>query len=521
MNIVEKTTILVVDDEPLNVELLATLFKSKGYEVVTAENGGQALRKLTYEKIDLVLLDVMMPDMDGFEVTRKIRAAESTKTLPVVMITALAETSARISGIEAGCDDFISKPFDINEVLAKVKTLLQLHNERSRVDEKKKLEKVIERASEGLIVCDADLRIVRSNQLARELLSFVEPSPDWLDRLHQTFKVHYEGELKTDLVIDDLDFDLERPEFPTYWPLILSFSSRVIRDSQGRTTSVVIILHDVTEQRGEKHRKANFLNLIAQKVHAPLNLSLGHLAQMKEAFVAMKNTRLRDSAEATMKRLAEFSKVMEKITDFVNVDTAARYGGKGVGEGSVYMDRIEGIVKAILKKHTDKEIEYTFDLPGSMVGLRLSPVMLEILLSNLIENAVKFNDQKIVKLTFTARQEQGLVRFSVGDNGPGIPCEERQKIFDTFYQVDKEGAGDIPGIGLGLAIAKRIVESHQGEIKVDFPSKGDNSISFSLPLAAASEKKTIFSFVKPLISLGRREEAKAFQMVMAGKEEFQ
>jgi len=124
--------ILVVDDTPHNVKLLADLLTVKGYVVVTASSGAQALEKVEKEQPDLVLLDVVMPEMSGYEVCRKIRGSRATATLPVVMVTALDPAQERVKGIEAGADDFLSKPISQQELLARVKSLLRikvLHDE--------------------------------------------------------------------------------------------------------------------------------------------------------------------------------------------------------------------------------------------------------------------------------------------------------------------------------------------------------------------------------------------------------
>jgi len=124
--------ILVVDDTPHNVKLLADLLTVKGYVVVTASSGAQALEKVETEQPDLVLLDVVMPEMSGYEVCRKIRGSRATATLPVVMVTALDPAQERVKGIEAGADDFLSKPISQQELLARVKSLLRikvLHDE--------------------------------------------------------------------------------------------------------------------------------------------------------------------------------------------------------------------------------------------------------------------------------------------------------------------------------------------------------------------------------------------------------
>lgn len=118
--------ILCVDDEPLNLKILEKLLVTSGYETLMAENGEAALKMIGENNVDLVLLDVMMPNIDGFEVCRRIKGDERLRNIPVVMVTALSAKEDRIKGIEAGAEDFISKPIDRGEVLARVKMLLKM-----------------------------------------------------------------------------------------------------------------------------------------------------------------------------------------------------------------------------------------------------------------------------------------------------------------------------------------------------------------------------------------------------------
>jgi len=118
--------ILVVDDTPKNVKLLADLLTVKGYAVATAASGREALAQVETERPDLVLLDVVMPEMSGYEVCRKIRENPATGILPVVMVTALDPAQERIKGLEAGADDFLTKPINQGELLARVKSLLRI-----------------------------------------------------------------------------------------------------------------------------------------------------------------------------------------------------------------------------------------------------------------------------------------------------------------------------------------------------------------------------------------------------------
>jgi diguanylate cyclase (GGDEF)-like protein len=129
-----KNKILVVDDVPVNVQLLTTYLTSVGYEVVTARDGQEALDQVAATLPDLILLDVMMPKLNGFEVCERLKSDPVTRIIPVIMVTALNEIEDKIKATESGADDFVSKPFNKLELLTRVKSLLrikQLHDELS------------------------------------------------------------------------------------------------------------------------------------------------------------------------------------------------------------------------------------------------------------------------------------------------------------------------------------------------------------------------------------------------------
>ena len=154
----DKSVILIVDDYPLNIKLLEAYLLPCGYELLKAANGKEALAILAGNQIDLMLLDVMMPDIDGFEVTRRIRQDDKNRLLPIILVTALRETEDRVKGIEAGCDDFISKPVDKTELLARVRSLLKIKDYNDlRSNYQKELESEVNKRTEELKQASAKL----------------------------------------------------------------------------------------------------------------------------------------------------------------------------------------------------------------------------------------------------------------------------------------------------------------------------------------------------------------------------
>jgi PAS domain S-box-containing protein len=163
-------SILIVDDERAGRETLAALLLTQHYQLHFAVNGAEALRQVAEIQPDLVLLDVMMPGIDGFEVCRRIRADPLLGEVPIILLTALDDRESRLRGLEAGADDFVSKPFDRVELRARVKTITRLNRYRRLLAERAKLARVIEFAPDGMLIVDQAGTIVLANPAIVQLL---------------------------------------------------------------------------------------------------------------------------------------------------------------------------------------------------------------------------------------------------------------------------------------------------------------------------------------------------------------
>ena len=483
----QRSRILIVDDEPVNVKLLAAHLASQGYETVAAATGEEALRLASAGGLDLVLLDVMMPKLDGFEVTRRLRAQEPPRLVPIVLITTLKETADRIKGIEAGCDDFISKPFDKEEVLARVKTLLRLNYYRSLLDEKEKFESVIDHIEDGILVLDRQLRLVRANRRAIELLE-LDPtrSPeDFLAHVQRRFTLHLAGDLQTLLPAQALAFDLERPETPSAKALILAVRSAVVRDPTGAVSSVVLTLHDVTEQRREETLKQTFLGLMSHKLHTPLAVITSNASTLQEGLEGPLTEPQQEAADAIMKTAYQLSDLLDRLLEFAMFDPrAARLSREPVALATY----LPGLLDTLVSHAAGgRRVEVQCECPDRDATVQMDPTHVDLILKHLVDNAIKFADKDPVRLAVQVSRHHDRVEWRVTDNGPGIPPEEQTRIFEGFYQVEKEFTGTVEGVGLGLALVKRLVTSYGGTIQVSSTVGEGSAFTITFPLDNGGE----------------------------------
>jgi PAS domain S-box-containing protein len=178
------TTILIVDDEPTGRETMAALLHTQGYQLAFANDGFAALEQASALLPDVILLDVMMPGMDGFEVCRRLRATAGLAEVPIIMVTALDDRDSRLQGIESGADDFISKPFDRVELRTRIGAITRLNRYRRLLHERATFERVVDLSPNGLMIVDAagDIRLANPAMCRLLNLPSAEPlirSPIW------------------------------------------------------------------------------------------------------------------------------------------------------------------------------------------------------------------------------------------------------------------------------------------------------------------------------------------------------
>jgi len=269
-----KPVILIVDDQPQNIELFEAHLALQGYEIVTAESGEEALEQLSCNQIDLIMLDVMMPGMDGFEVTRRIRQDDTHRQLPIILVTALRETEDRVKGIKAGCDDFISKPVDKMELLARVRSLLrvkayndllsdyrkELEATKLSADEASEFaESVINTVREPLIALDQNLRVVK---VSRSFYEFFQVNPEETvgkliyDLGNKQWDIPKLRELLETILPQKATFDNYEVEhdFATIGRRIMLLNARQILRGTGKERIILLAIEDITQRKQSEEK---------------------------------------------------------------------------------------------------------------------------------------------------------------------------------------------------------------------------------------------------------------------------
>jgi len=313
----EKPVILVVDDQLQNIELLEAYLVPQGYEIVKAASGEEAFDKISGNQIDLILLDIMMPRISGLEVLEKLRAGEKTKSIPVVMVTALKETEDKIRALEAGCDDFISKPFDKVELLARVKSILKISYYRRQLEEKGKFKSVVDKISDGIVICSPDYLIKDSNAAILKYLDITNPkNVNFIETLFADYSVSINKEALMDLTIAHKTFDIVRQKSETLEVLYLEVNLDLIKDSAGKLLSIVFILRDVTAARVEELLKQETVALISHKLRTPLGVISGKISLLQGGSYGSLNEEQKEAIDTVSKQSALLVSMVEELLGF-------------------------------------------------------------------------------------------------------------------------------------------------------------------------------------------------------------
>jgi signal transduction histidine kinase len=434
MNPKPAPSILIVDDNPTNVKVLFDMLESEGCRPFVARSGEDAIDKLEVLRPDLILLDVMMEGIDGFETCRRIKANPATAIFPVIFMTALSDVEDKVKGFRCGAVDYIAKPFQQDEVLARVRIHLELYYLRQQLEAQVAQRtqdltlalQEVEQARQDLQ--DSQLRMIQSEKMsalgnlvagvAHEInnpincivgnVEFVDQSVQQLFKAIDLYDSHSQAlspEVRSQISAIDLDY--LRDDLPKLVKSMRDGGDRIITISKSLCTF----------SRADADIREKF------DIHAGL-----------ESTILILRHRLKAN---------EHRPAIEVVTDYGDIPLIEGFPGQ---INQVFMNILANAIDAL-----DEAV------------LGQSPTE---------------RPSQAQRITIRTAAGDNGVKVLISDNGKGIPDAVKGKIFDHLFTTKPAGKGT----GLGLAIVQQIIEKHHGTIAVQSSPGSGTEFTLTLPL---------------------------------------
>lgn len=464
---ISKSRVLVVDDDPMGCRLLRELLSPDGYDVLIASDGRSAVSTALEMAPDLILLDVMMPGMDGFDVCRILRADPKTTDIPILFITALDDKDSFLRGIEAGADDFISKPINRITLRARVRTILRLDRYRRLTIERIKFERVVERSESGYLLITDEDEIAFANPKARFLLGVAEEAvllePFLLLARRQYHCEPQEAwENWPQRPLPDVVRYLVQPETPTARSFWLQADILDYLETTPKPLWIVC-LKDVTNQMNANRDMRKFHTMVYHKLRTPLINMLGGLELLALQAETLSPADVAQFANIALKGARGLFERIEEVIQYVNAPTMGR---SGLG---FQLTQLPELVQKICR---ELGIEMVVGpemgmLTGPNNQLALSEQAMELILWAVLENAQKFHPRKspYIWVSWEALPDGGGV-LRIADDGQTLSPEQLVQVWTPYYQGEKHFTGQIMGMGLGLSMVAVLLWSVNGRCQL-------------------------------------------------------
>jgi signal transduction histidine kinase len=412
-----KATILIVDDNQNNLKVLCEAIADSGWEILVANDGESAIEQAQYANPDLILLDVMMPGIDGFDTCIHLKSNSITREIPIIFMTALSDTIDKVKGLSIGGVDYVTKPFHTEEVLARINVHLQLRSLNKQLEEQKS---------------DLEKRVAaRTNELSQALHELQQSQL----QLVQSEKMSTLGQL------------------------------------------VASVAHEINNPVGFITGNLSHLADYTYKIINHLQIYRQHYS---ETAIEIAQDEKEICLDELIKEIPEVISSMEVGIDRIaNISTSLRNFSRSDTSSKVEFDIHQGIDSTLMilkprlkasKKHPQIEITKKY---GNLPLINCYPGQLNQVFMNIISNAIDAleefvesldkpkKNQAILTISIsTSIIEEGLASIIIKDNGLGMSAETKARIFDQFFTTKSIGKGT----GLGLSISRQIIEKHGGII---------------------------------------------------------
>jgi PAS domain S-box-containing protein len=494
-----KVNLLLVDDQPSGMLALEVVLRSPQYNLVKAASGREALKCLQENDFALILLDVQMPGLDGFETAERIKANESTRDIPIIFITGVSEDNLYIQkGYRTGAVDYICKPYDADILRSKVTVFIELFKKNQTIKRQSELIHQNEIAK----LADAIPHIVWEAK-GDGTITYLNKS--WCDYTGLTLQDHSDA-WKITVHPDDLRqfleswhlgreskkrFEVEcrfrRGSDGAYrWHLVLMIPET---STEGQVTAWLgtgTDIHDRKQVEEQMRRaseaaqeaaqvKSDFLATMSHEIRTPLNAIIGMTGLLLDT---NQTPDQKDFTETVRQSSATLLSLINDILDFSKIESGKlELEAVDFDLGQIVRDCERAFLNVVQKKGIRLETKIKDGIP---LNCRGDSARLQQILTNLINNAIKFTSEGKVTLQ-VEMVGSGRYRFEVSDTGIGIPANAMNRLFERFSQADSSTTRRFGGTGLGLSICKGLVGRMGGKINVTSEEGRGSTFWFELP----------------------------------------
>jgi PAS domain S-box-containing protein len=498
-----QAAILLVDDYEPNLFALEVVLAPLGHRLVRATSGAVALKRLLDDDFALILLDVMMPDLDGLQTASLIRKREQACDTPIIFLSAVSRTHTDLlQGYALGAFDYLVKPYDPAILRAKVEVFVELHRTRLEVKRQAGLLQARER--------ERDETLARAERSERQFQLLVEAMPQIMWSASPDGRVpylnsrwyEYTGQDPARRFIDqwlavihpedrdrscaswsaaqanrcpwEMEYRLRRHDGAFRWHIARAIPQR---DGDGGVVQWYGTATDIDEQRTAVRSRDDLLATVSHDLRDPLATIMlaSSLLQGMRSHPAVER-----AADSIQRAASRMEQLLRDLLDIATIEN----GHLSIDPAPCRVDEIiEAAVSVTAERAASKRLAIETDLEAqpavaaTVVHCDKSRVLQ--VFSNLLGNASKFTPAG-GRISIAARQEAGFVTFAVTDTGPGIQPDQLGYVFDRFWKSRDQAKA---GTGLGLAICQGIVKQHGGAIWVESILGVGTTFSFTLPVA--------------------------------------
>lgn len=461
----KQASILIVDDEPANVELMEALL-GNDYNIQKAYSGTEALQNIEKEKPDLILLDIMMPDINGHEVCVELWNREDTKIIPVIMITALQDKKEKIKSLENGADDFLTKPVDILALKSRIRTLLKVKKLQENIIQERNLaRKYIDVIGSIMLILDSDLNIQLANQKANRILGYNPGELNGLNLVETFIPAHEKNKVQKWLT----EYPEERDSSESIENYIINkegkqrllrWKQAVLRDDKGNVKEIVLSAEDVTSQKETEKRlleanreletidqiKNEFIANMSHELRTPLISMKGFSELLYQERMGEINEKQKSIIGSITRNTHILQKLIESLFYITNdIRKTIRYSSNPLDITTIVWNTIKDISVHFEKKQLTPVVEISDNLPL----IRGNRPYLERVLMHLLDDIID------------ASPQGSNVSVSVGEQENNVRIQIENHM-EPMYMLIPLQQKDMAGI----SICSGIIDAHGGELNI-------------------------------------------------------